>query len=133
MPPIPPGESPRINVVNFIEQATIVPIWTVLFAMAFAFCLVASVKDKYGPKAHLFAGVVMAMYAAASYATAYANPHTYIVTATFAAAFAFAQITLQSTYVHRHERISKLVTESSSERAEYVALKKTGGLDDAEQ
>ena len=131
-PPIPPGESPRINVVNFIEQATIIPVWTVLFALAFAGCIVASVRDKYGPKAHLFAGVVMAMYSAASYATAYANPQTYIVTATFAAAFAFAQITIMSTYVHRHEKISKMVTESSSERAEYVALKKTGGLDNVE-
>lgn len=122
--PLPPGSSPRVNVVNYIETLTIVPVWTVLFVIGFGFLMAATARDKYGPRAHLTAGVVVIMYAVASFATAITNPGTYIVTATFALAFAFAQFMMQSAYTARHDRISKLIVESNKEREEYVALKK---------
>jgi len=122
--PAPPGQPSKINVVAYIEQLTVFPIWTILFSVSAVLLVIASLRDKFGPHAHLFAGSVMTMYAVASVITAFVNPGTYIVSTTLAWAFAFAQFTIMSSYVYRHERISLELLASSEDRVKYVEEKK---------
>lgn len=122
--PTTPGQAPKVNVVAFIEQLTVLPLWTVFFAICWGLLIVAAAREKFGPRAHLIAGSTMSMYAVASLISAVANPGTYIVTTTFAFAFASAQFTLMASYIHRHERIAKELSRSETDRKEYVQSKR---------
>lgn len=115
--PAPAVTDDRINIIAAIGDFSgrVIPLWAIMFLLV-SIALFASMKwSRWIVEVHLSGIVVTAMYCAASFASAWLSPGTYIVTIVFVLFFGAQQWLTFDAYGARREAIAIMSAVNSTE------------------